>query len=154
MRGAIAATLSLLALLAGPAPALAAEQPRADLIDLEDEVMCPVCGTLLELARAPQAERQRALIRRLIAEGRDKQQIKDALVAEYGREVLAEPEGRGFQLSAYVVPLAAFLLAVIALAIGVLRWRGPRDSDGEPPARGLDDEQAVRLEADLDRYDL
>lgn len=145
--------LALLAVLASPA---LGQPPQASLVDLEDEVMCPVCGTLLELARAPQAERQRALISRLIASGLDKQQIKDELVVEYGSEVLAEPEGRGFQLTAYLVPALAFLIAAIALAIGVWRWRGPRGpgDSGPPPGGGPSDEQAARLEADIARYDL
>ena len=37
--------------------------PKTTLGDVEDEVMCPVCGTPLGLAtEAPQAERERALI--------------------------------------------------------------------------------------------
>jgi len=81
------AVLALLVLAAVAVPAGAAAQgrpapqERASLPDIEDEVMCPVCGTVLEHAFAPQAERERALIRRLIAEGRTKEEIKDALVA-------------------------------------------------------------------------
>jgi cytochrome c-type biogenesis protein CcmH/NrfF len=146
--------LLLAALLALAAPAFAA--PEASITDLEDEVMCPICGTLLELAESPQAQRQRALIRRLIAEGRDKEEIKDALEAEYGREVLALPGGSGFDLSAYLVPAIAFLIALAALAVGVRRWR--RAGDRPPPGRGgatpPGDEDAERLEADLARYDL
>ena len=81
--------------------------------------MCPVCGTLLELAESPQAQREKAFIARLIAEGKSKEQIKDALVAEYGDEVLALPRGSGFDLSAYLVPIVAFLVAAVALAFGV-----------------------------------
>ena len=135
------------------APASSAAQ-GASLPDIEDEVMCPICGTLLELSEAPQADRQRVFIRRLIAEGRDKEQIKDALVAEYGEEVLATPEGSGFDLSAYLVPIVAFVVALGALIAGVLRWR--RSAESSPPAgvtapQGKD---AERLESDLARYDL
>ena len=135
------------------APASAAAQ-GASLPDIEDEVMCPICGTLLELSEAPQADRQRVFIRRLIAEGRDKEQIKDALVAEYGEEVLATPQGSGFDLSAYLVPIVAFVVALGALIAGVLRWR--RSAEPSPPAavaapQGKD---AERLESDLARYDL
>jgi len=146
--------LAALAVLAALSPsALAAAQ--TSLTDIEDEVMCPICGTLLELAESPQAQRERALIRRLIAAGRDKQEVKDALVAEYGKRVLALPGGSGFDLSAYLVPAVAFLLAAPALALAVRRWR----RDGGPPERGAaaappDGEDAERLEADLARYDL
>ena len=88
---------------------------RASLPDIEDEVMCPICGTLLELSTSPQAERERVFIRRQIADGRSKEQIKDALVAQYGGEVLALPGDSGFDLSAYLVPVIAFF-ALMRLA--------------------------------------
>ncbi len=152
------ARLALLALaaLALTAPLAAAEQ-RASLTEIEKQVMCPVCGTLLQLAESPQAQREKAFIRRLIAAGRTEAQIKDALVAEYGNEVLALPQSSGFSLSAYVVPIVAFLIAAVALAIGVLRWRraggSPDRRDAARPA-GPKGDDAERLDADLARYDL
>jgi cytochrome c-type biogenesis protein CcmH len=142
--------------LAALAPAAAAEQ-RASLTEIEKQVMCPICGTLLQLAESPQAQRERAFIERMIDEGRTEAQIKDALVAEYGDEVLALPPDSGFSLSAYVVPIVALLIAAIALALGVWRWRragGPRDGGGAPRAAGPSGEDADRLDADLARYDL
>jgi hypothetical protein len=44
--------------LAAPAAALAA-QPRTTLNDIEDEVMCVVCGVPLNIAESPQADRER-----------------------------------------------------------------------------------------------
>jgi cytochrome c-type biogenesis protein CcmH len=146
--------LMALALLAVLAPAAAAEQ-RASLIEIEKQVMCPVCGTLLQLAESPQAQREKVFISRLIAAGKTEAQIKDALVAEYGNEVLALPKGSGFSLSAYVVPIVAFIAAAIALAIGVLRWRrSGKDGDTAVPTDAPKGEDAERLDADLARYDL
>jgi cytochrome c-type biogenesis protein CcmH len=153
--GSAAAVLALVLLAAVPA-ALAAV-PRTSLTEIESEVMCPVCGTLLELAESPQAQREKAFVSRLVAEGRSKDEIKDALVAEYGTEVLALPQGSGFDLSAYLVPIIAFVVAVVALAIGVLRWRRAGAShDREEPAAGAgpSTEDSERLDADLARYDL
>jgi cytochrome c-type biogenesis protein CcmH/NrfF len=141
------------ALLALSSPVLAAE-PQTSLADVEDEVMCPICGTLLELAEAPQADRQRAFVADLIAKGKTKAQIKDELVAEYGPRVLALPRGSGFELSAYLVPAIAFCAAAVALALGVRRWRrSPEPPDGEPRPQPSE-EDAERLEADIARYDL
>ena len=154
MRLAVAAIA--MALLAGAAPASAAT-PQTELPDIEDEVMCPICGTLLELAQSPQAERERAYISGLIAEGKTKSEIKDELVAQYGDRVLALPGDSGFDLSAYLVPAIAFLGAAVALAISVWRWRGrsrPPGNDGEGAPNGPTDEESERLEADLARYDL
>jgi cytochrome c-type biogenesis protein CcmH/NrfF len=145
----------LLALGALLAPAAVAAE-RASLIEIEKQVMCPVCGTLLQLAESPQAQREKAFIRGLIAEGKTEAQIKDALVAEYGEEVLALPQGSGFSLSAYVVPIVAFVVAAIALAFGVLRWRraGGGGGRGKPAPTGPKGDDAERLDADLARYDL
>ena len=75
----------LLVVLAAPAAAVAQAAPQASLPDIEDEVMCPVCGTPLNTAESPQASRERAFIRDLIAKGATKEQIKAALVDEFGR---------------------------------------------------------------------
>jgi cytochrome c-type biogenesis protein CcmH/NrfF len=150
---ALVATL-ILALLA---PAAAAGE-QASLTEIEKQVMCPVCGTLLQLAESPQAQRERVFINRLIDEGRSEAEIKDALVAEYGDEVLALPPDSGFSLSAYVVPIVALLVAAVALAIGVLRWRraGGGSGSDKPGARpaGPSERDSERLDADLARYDL
>lgn len=159
VRAALASSLALLALAplaAAPLRATAAT-PQTSLTEISSEVMCPVCGTLLELAESPQAQREKAFISRLVAEGKSKQQIKDILVAEYGNEVLALPQGSGFDLSAYLVPVIAFVIAAIALALGVLRWRRAgkeSGSDGPPAPGGPSEEDAKRLDADLARYDL
>jgi len=79
--------------IAAPAGAAA---PEVNINEIEAEVMCPVCGTLLELAESPQAQREKAFIARLIGEGKTKTEIKDALVAQYGNSVLALPQSSGF----------------------------------------------------------
>ena len=142
--------LALLALPAG-----AAAKPQTTVQDVEDEVMCPICGTLLELSDSPQARRQKVYVARLGAEGNSKAAIKDALVDQYGPAVLALPEAKGFDLSAYLVPVVALLAAILALALSVLRWR--RDGERDPPPEAIAPprgEEAERLEADLRRYDL
>ena len=119
--------------------------------------MCPICGTLLELSDSPQARREKAFIAEMIAAGKSKAEIKDALVDEYGSEVLALPEGSGFNLSAYLVPAIAFVVAVLALAIGVRPLapaRGRRRRGRAAARRRPSDEDSERLDADIARYDL
>lgn len=161
-----------LVLAAGPSLAVAANaEPRTSLAELEDEVMCPVCGTLLGLSQAPQADRQRALIERLIDQGMTKDEIKQELVAEYGPQVLALPEGSGFNLSAYLVPIIGLTLATILLIFAVVRWRretvtaddgasGQSSAEANGTGRGADagrndlsEVEAERLDKDLARYD-
>ena len=148
----LAASATLLAL---GATALASTTPRASLTDIEDEVMCVVCGVPLEHAtEAPQAIQERELIRRLIAQGLTKEQIKDRLVAEYGPEVLATPSDSGFDLAAWLVPGAAIVVAAVAIAVGLRRWRRRGAAEPVVAEDTVSDEEAKRLDEDLARYRL
>jgi cytochrome c-type biogenesis protein CcmH/NrfF len=146
------AALTALAALMLAAPVVAAT-PQTSLTDVEDEVMCPICGTLLQLSDSPQAQRERAFITRLIAAGKSKAEIKDALVAEYGRDVLALPDDSGFDLSAYLVPIAAFAIATAAIGVAVVRRRRTRPVDEPSPATS-DPTDRERLDADMAKYRL
>jgi cytochrome c-type biogenesis protein CcmH len=156
------AALAIAAALLLPSNALAdgnaPPQPAANLPDIENEVMCPVCGTALNLSFSPQADRERAFIRHEIARGKTKQQIIDDLVTQYGTSVLAEPPKSGFDLTAWLVPGIAIILAAIGIAFGLRRWRRAgrarqekAATDGEKP---LDSAERERLDSDLARYDL
>ena len=148
--GLLAALLVLAA-----APAAVAQCPKTSLGDVEDEVMCPVCGTPLELAsEAPQAERERALIARLVDGCQTKEQVKARLVAEFGDEVLALPDDEGFDLAAYLVPGLGLLIGGGAVAAAALGWRRTRRREPPDTAPGPDAAAAERLQSDLDRYDL
>jgi cytochrome c-type biogenesis protein CcmH/NrfF len=144
--------LTLALLLLGGASASAATCPRTTVADLEDEVMCPVCGTTLGLAReAPLAQRERALIVRLAARCESKRQIKTALVAEFGPTVLALPPHRGFDAAAYLVPVAGGLAALLGAVLLLGRWRR-RDATAPAPALApASVADHLDLEAELDR---
>ena len=90
-------------------------------------------------------------IRTRIAAGDSEQQIKDALVAEFGPGVLAEPPRGGFGLLAWLLPLAALLVGAIALAYLVRSWTRRRDA--EPPADALDPELDRLVDEELARFD-
>jgi cytochrome c-type biogenesis protein CcmH len=130
---------------------LAAGGP-ASLPDIEDEVMCVECKTALNVSTSAVAEQERAFIRRQIAMGKDKQEVKDALVDEFGPGVLATPEEKGFDLAAYLVPVGLGLLALAALAVAARRFRR-RPEEAAPAAEPLDDDDARRLDAELAAYD-
>lgn len=152
--------LSLLALtllvLAGPAPTAAAAQPQTTLPAMEQQVMCVVCRTPLAVANGPQAEAERHQIRRLIAQGKSEQQIKDALVAQYGERVLALPQEDGFNLAVYLVPVLVVAFGLVLLAVSLPRWRRRTRARAAAPAaaqvptpsaedlRRLDEELAQR----------
>jgi cytochrome c-type biogenesis protein CcmH len=154
MKRTIALVLALTVLPA--AVASAAPEPQTTVTAIEGEVMCPICGTLLELSDSPQARREKVFVAKLVAEGKNKAEIKDALVTQYGSEVLAVPRGSGFDLTAYLVPIVALLAAIVALAFAVARWRraGGGTSGTVASEHSLPDEDAERLDDDIARYDL
>lgn len=141
--------------LAATAPGARAEAPRAALTQIERQVMCVTCKIPLNVAQSPQADRERAFIQSLIDGGEDEAQIKRALVAQYGASVLGLPADHGFDVTVYLVPLAA-VAALLALWLTLLpRWRrrsheGPGAEAGAAPLAPAD---AARLESDLARFD-
>jgi cytochrome c-type biogenesis protein CcmH len=140
-------------LCAMAAPSVGRAETRASLPDIEDEVMCTICGTLLAESDSPQAERERALIRTLIARGEDKDQIKDELVSQYGPRVLATPSGHGFDLLAWLVPGGAILLVLLAGGFALARQRG-RAREAAAPEPELEQSDLNRLDRDMSSYDL
>jgi len=126
--------------------------PQASLPDIEDEVMCVECGTALNISTSAVADQERAFIRRQIALGKDKQEVKAALVDEFGPGVLADPPSSGFDLAAYLVPALLALLGVVGIGIAARRWRR-QASPAAPAGEPLGDEDAARLDAELAAYD-
>jgi cytochrome c-type biogenesis protein CcmH len=141
-----------LVLLAAPA---AASNGRPTLAQLEHEVMCPTCHTLLELSHAPIAERMRAFIRARIAAGDTDGEIKTRLVAEFGEGVLAAPPGRGFGLVAWLLPVGGFLAVGSIVAVSLRRWKREHErAAGIPTAvPRLDPALARRLDRELADFD-
>jgi len=139
--------LLLVLALALALTAPAAAQPQASLPDIEDEVMCIECGTVLSVSNSPVAQQERQFIREQIAAGKDKEQIKAALVDEYGEEVIADPKTPWL----WIVPVAVALLAAVGIAFAIRRWRGraPTAEPVLPPP--LSAEDAQRLDAELSR---
>ena len=151
MRVALA-MFAAVAALGLPSAAAAADCPKTTLGDVENEVMCPVCGTPLALAtEAPQAQQERRLIERPIARCKSKEEIKTALVAQFGESVLATPEDEGFDLAAWVVPGVAVLLGAAGVAFAVVRWRRRPGAAAAVPGEAP---RSKRLDDDLERYDL
>jgi cytochrome c-type biogenesis protein CcmH len=153
MRRALALALLLLAALALPGLAGAAE-PRASFADVEDEVMCDTCNVALYVAESPRADQLRREIRTLIAQGQSKDEIKDTLKQRYGAAILALPDDEGFSLAAYLVPLLAGLGIVLLLVTLLPRWlRRSRESALAAPESALTDDDRRRLDAELASFD-
>ena len=144
---ALAIAVALGAVVVGAA---SAAPPNA--ADLEAELVCPVCETTLDQSNAPVAERMKTFIRVRIAAGDSEQEIKDALVAEFGPAVLAEPPGGGFGLLAWVLPLGALVGGAIAVGLLIRAW-SRRAAPSGPAAEQLDPELERLVDDELARFD-
>jgi cytochrome c-type biogenesis protein CcmH len=147
------ATIAAIATLS-PAASLASAPPRVSLPAIERRVMCVTCKIPLILAESPQADRERAFIKGLIAEGRTEPQIERALVGQYGPTALGLPSAHGFDLTAYLVPLAAVLALATTLALLLPRWRRRARHPSDPTTTpALSVAERARLDADLAQFD-
>jgi cytochrome c-type biogenesis protein CcmH len=153
--------VALLVALALLVPSVAgASEDEPTLRELEGELMCPTCGTTLELSNAPAANQIRRFVRERIAAGDSKSEIKDKLVVEFGRGVLASPPRKGFDLLAWVLPLLVAGLGAAAIAVLVVRWSRAREVEApvEPSESSngrveLDPALEQRLEDELARFE-
>ncbi len=140
---------------AGAASAASPTVARASLPAIERQVMCVTCKIPLNVAQSPQADRERAFIQSLIDQGETEAQIKQALVGQYGPTVLGLPGAHGFDLAAYLVPLAVVLALLAALALLLPQWRRRARAQGVggESRAALEAGDAARLNADLARFD-
>jgi cytochrome c-type biogenesis protein CcmH len=155
VRRSLGLLIAIAALLAPAGAAASPTAPRTSLPVIERQVMCVTCKIPLNVAQSPQADRERAFIQSLIDQGYGEAQIKRALVGQYGPAVLGLPGAHGFDLTAYLVPLAVVLALLATLLLLLPRWRrrsraGP---DSQPPAAALSSSDAARLDSDLARFD-
>ena len=141
--------LVVLAALAAGGATSAAGPPNA--ADLEAELVCPVCETTLDQSDAPVAQRMKAFIRERIAAGDSEDEIKDALVAQFGPGVLATPPKSGFGLLAWLLPLVAVVAGAVAVGLLVRTWSRRR---APPAAEGsLSPELEQRVDDELARFE-
>jgi cytochrome c-type biogenesis protein CcmH len=149
VRRALALAAAVLALAA---PALAAEAPRRfNPTDAYRELRCPTCNTPLDVSNAPIAQRMKAFILERWERGWSKQQVVDALVEEFGREVLATPPKSGFDLVAWIVPGLGVAVGLGALVLLTALWTRRRREVAAEPAP-VSDADSARLERELERF--
>ena len=97
----------------------------------------------------------KADIRRLLAEGKTRQQILDSYVAEYGDRILAEPPARGFSRVFHVAPWL-FLAASVGLVFVVLKRLRPAavaTPAASQAAAPPNDDESERIDEELRNLD-
>lgn len=152
-------SLALAALLLAAAPALAQSPPAVDKADAQAEaqvlfreVMSPFCpGLTLADCPSPNAFELRKDIQARLERGESRDAIVDALVAQYGTELLSDPSDTPIGRVVWGVP---FLLA--ALAAGGLAFLVRRMTHGQSAETASGNETAAvreRLDEELAALD-
>lgn len=128
-------------------PALEAEARR-----IETEVIAPCCWSQqVSVHQSPAADQMRTDIRAMLQDGRSRDQILDAFVAQYGERILAVPPARGYKVSLYVLPVVLLVGSAIVLGLFVKRMarRGTLAPATGSPAGNTDNEYENRLSDEL-----
>jgi cytochrome c-type biogenesis protein CcmH len=122
---------------------------------LEGRLMAPCCMTnTVAVHESGASYRIRAEIREMLAAGKTDREILDHYVAEYGPQILAIPEARGFNLTAYLFPLVFLITGAAILWAAMRRWKGPSQAaTGTSPPPPLDPVYARRLDRELRQLD-
>jgi cytochrome c-type biogenesis protein CcmH/NrfF len=148
----LAAIAAAALVCAGPAAAACA-QPKTSLSYLEGQIMCPTCHTTLDQSDSQAAERIKVFIQQHIDRCETADQIRTALVANYGSRILAAPTHKGFDLLAWWLPLGGVIGGAAVLAFGVWRWSRKRDDEPDDSGPSLDAADEQRLDELLARLD-
>ena len=148
MRVMIVCALALVVAL----PAWASEQ-RPTQSELEAELVCPACKAPLDESHSPIAQQIKAYIRKHIEMGWTKSQIADALEEQLGPSVIGVPRKHGFDLLAWVLPLAVIGTGAIALAGGAWAWSRNRGAPTGADTAVLDPDLDRRVDDALARFD-
>ena len=117
---------------------VAAAEPEGWAYELSGELMSPFCpGRTVSECPSPQAESLRMWLIVQDAAGRDRAEVEAELYERYGDVILAAPRVEGFGITAYLIPVLAFLGGGALLALFLRRQThepGPVVVAGPPDA--------------------
>ena len=100
--------------------------------ELNKTIMCPLCpGESIDQSQNPLSAQMRAIVAEKLADGWTDDQIREFFVERYGPSVLLEPPREGFGLAAWLVPPAAFALALAAVLFALRRMTASRAPDDD-----------------------
>ena len=81
-------------------------------------IMCPVCpAETIDQAQVEISFQMRAVVREMLVEGKDRDEILEFFVDRYGKDILAAPPKTGFNLVAWLAPIVGVGAALVAVAL-------------------------------------
>ncbi len=125
------------------------------------ELMSPYCpGRTLAECPSPNAAELRFWILNQAAAGASQEEVREMLAQRFGDVLLAAPRAEGWGLSAYAVPIAAFVVGLPIALLAIRRLTGgggdkssePSAASSETPTAPVDPELERQLERELAEY--
>lgn len=145
--------VALIALAVGLAPVAAEEFAAADYEEAISTILCD-CGCHPQSVKAcacGRAAQMRDEIAGQVAGGMTGVQIIEAYVAEHGDQIRIAPEAKGFNLFAWLGPLALLAVATLFMLRTLGRWRQPSAKEVAPvPKVDADDPYLARLKRQIE----
>lgn len=114
----------LLCLVVAVIPA-SAVVTKAQIKEVSGDIIC-YCGCenkVVATCGCGTADKIEVDISRQLEEGQTKEEIIAAYVATHGEKGLAAPMASGFNLTAWLMPIFAFLAGGLVIRTAVVRWR-------------------------------
>jgi cytochrome c-type biogenesis protein CcmH len=79
-------------------------------------IMCPVCpAETIDQAQVEISFQMRAVVRGMLADGKERDEILDFFVERYGKDILAAPPKTGANLVAWLAPVGGFGAGLVAV---------------------------------------
>jgi len=122
--------------------------------DVESSLMC-TCGSTMVLSNCQcgTADKMRAKIKSMIAQGMSKDEILASYVQIFGETVLSTPTKEGFNLTAWITPFLAIGAVGFLLYKAVFRWSGKRPLPFHKIPDKLLVDYGSELKKELDNFD-
>lgn len=124
--------------------------------EVASQLVCTCgCTMIVSDCNCGTADDMRALIQSKIDQGMDKGAILGSFVSQYGEKVLAAPTKSGFNLTAWILPFAALLVAGVVVTLVIRTWvRATQEAPTpELSSQAIDPQVRERLKRELDQFD-
>ncbi len=111
--------------------------------DIADTIKCPTCRSQSVAGSDAAAARSiRTEIARRVGDGESADEIRSAIAATYGDDVLLTPRGSGVEGVVWVLPVLALVLGLAGVTAAFARWR-------RAPTTSASDEDRALVEKSL-----
>ena len=120
---ALAVMVAVALVVAAGSGSKGAQSETARAARLDAQIRCPTCKGLSAAESDAEAARAiRAEVAKEVHEGRSDGAILSSIAGRYGSDILLRPSASGFDELVWVLPVAAFVVAIAGLALAFRRW--------------------------------